>query len=352
MFHAVIVRPNPRWRSAFTLVELLVVIAIIGILVALLLPAIQAARAAALRRQCSSQIRQLALASHNFVDAYKVFPVGRQYIGNNTNRADSGYLSVHFQVLPYLEDGALYRKVTINRSANDVILNAAEKTTVTLFRCPADLTDELLNSSSSANQVGNGRNNYKACAGNLLMSGSNNNGIFIDGKSSSSSSVTRVEIGLMRPSKIKDGLSKTAAFAEAILGDGDPNKVTIPSDWFPMSVSGTIANVKAMDSFNACQSAAMNTGGTDASYSGRNWIYGNMIPTRYNHIMPPNAKGCYVSGSNPNGNGATTASSRHNGGVNLCLADGSTKFVPDDVELPVWHALGSRAGGETANLPD
>ncbi len=81
-----------------------------------------------------------------------------------------------------------------------------------------------------------------------------------------------------------------------------------------------------------------NTGGNDASYSGRNWIYGNMIPTRYSQIMPPNSKSCYVSGSNPNGNGATTASSRHNGGVNLCLADGSTKFVPDDVELTVWHA--------------
>ncbi len=232
MFRAVIVRPNPPRRSAFTLVELLVVIAIIGILVALLLPAIQAARAAALRRQCSSQIRQLALASHNFVDAYKVFPVGRQYIGNNTNRADSGYLSVHFQVLPYIEDGALYRKVTINRSANDVILNAAEKTTVTLFRCPADLTDDMLDASNGANQVGNGRNNYKACAGNLLMSGANNNGIFIDGKSTSSSSVTRVELGSMRPSKISDGLSKTAAFAEAILGDGNPNKSRSPAIGF------------------------------------------------------------------------------------------------------------------------
>ncbi len=155
----------------------------------------------------------------------------------------------------------------------------------------------------------------------------------------------------MRVSKIVDGLSKTAAFSEALLGDGDPNKVSIPSDWFPMTVSGNLNTIAPRVVFDACNSAATNPGGNDASYSGRNWVYGNMIPTRYNHIMPPNSKSCYISNSAPNGNGATTASSRHSGGVNLGMADSSVHFVADDIDVDVWHGLGSRNGREAVALP-
>lgn len=342
-------------RGAFTLVELLVVIAIIGILIALLLPAIQAARAAARRNQCKNNLRQFSIATQNYLEVNRLFPVGRQFIGldssTTTTRADGGYLSVHYQLLPYLEDGVLAKKITIDRANNKVNLNSIQKVEVGLFRCPEDLDDQMTNAGDAGNQVGNARTNYKAAAGNKVTSGVNNNGIFIDGENTTNSTTTVIDSGGMRVSKIVDGLSKTAAFSESLLGDGDPNKVSIPSDWFAMTVAGNLNTITPRVVYDACAAASTPAGGNDASYSGRNWIYGNMIPTRYNHIMPPNSKSCYVSNSAPNGNSATTASSRHSGGVNLGMADASVHFLADEIDLNIWHGLGSRNGGEAVALP-
>jgi len=338
-----------------TLVELLVVIAIIGILIALLLPAIQAARASARRAQCKNNLRQFGVATQNYLEVNRLFPVGRQFIGRDSSgstvRADAGYLSAHFQLLPYIEDGVLAKKLVIDRANNKVNLNSIQKTDVGLFHCPDDLDDRMTNSAHAGNQVGNARTNYKVSAGNKVTSGVANNGIFIDGENSSNSATTVIDRGGMKVSKIVDGLSKTAAFSEAMLGDGNPNTVSVPSDWFAMTVSGNLNTIAPKAVYDACNSAATPTGGKDASYSGRNWVYGNMIPTRYNHIMPPNSKSCYFSNSSPNGNGATTASSRHSGGVNLGMADSSVHFAADEIDLNIWHGLGSRDGRESVTFP-
>ncbi|HEX2476748.1 MAG TPA: DUF1559 domain-containing protein, partial [Lacipirellulaceae bacterium] len=122
-----------RKRSAFTLVELLVVIAIIGILVALLLPAIQAAREAARRTQCKNQVKQLVLSMHNHADALKAFPSGgiypwpiiEDYItpsGTPYTLGDQG-LSWAFQILPYLEEGAVHGIKTNTRIQGTAILS-------------------------------------------------------------------------------------------------------------------------------------------------------------------------------------------------------------------------------------
>jgi prepilin-type processing-associated H-X9-DG protein len=82
------------------------------------------------------------------------------------------------------------------------------------------------------------------------------------------------------------------------------------------------------------------------SFAGRNWINGNYMTTRYNHVMPPNTWSC-TRGNSPNNNGgAVTATSRHPGGVNLALADASVRFIKSTVDLAVWRALGSRDGEE------
>lgn len=126
-----------REQSAFTLVELLVVIAIIGILVALLLPAVQAARESARRTQCVNQLKQFGLAMHNHVDTLKVFPTGgnvphpniEQYVGGGTlNGAARQGLGWGFQLLPYLEQGAIHDL----RDSNTI-----SQTAVPIFNCPS-----------------------------------------------------------------------------------------------------------------------------------------------------------------------------------------------------------------------
>ncbi len=115
-------------RVAFTLVELLVVIAIIGILVGLLLPAVQAAREAARRMQCSNNLKQLGLAMHNYESTFKRFPSG-----NMVGPSFSVGLSVHARLLPYMEQAAMYNMVDFNFAYNHPNNNAARMQNVPLY---------------------------------------------------------------------------------------------------------------------------------------------------------------------------------------------------------------------------
>ncbi len=134
-----------RPRAAFTLVELLVVIAIIGILIALLLPAVQAAREAARRMQCTTRLKQTALAMHNYQSAHRVFPPGNIHDGVR-QRQQWGWAVF---LLPYMERGSLYRELAPNNRRlvdvlNDPIGRILVQTPINTFRCPSDRTDDLL----------------------------------------------------------------------------------------------------------------------------------------------------------------------------------------------------------------
>src|SRR6218665_44955 len=131
-------------RSAFTLVELLVVIAIIGILVALLLPAIQAARAAARRTECSNKLHQLAIASLNFADANQnCLPIGLRATYEH---------SLFSYLLPYLEEASLYKRLDFTKGRMATENEAARNTVVTAYVCP-EYTDELVVPSATAPSV-------------------------------------------------------------------------------------------------------------------------------------------------------------------------------------------------------
>lgn len=340
-------RPDRERVEGFTLVELLVVIAIIAILVALLLPAINAAREAARRMQCTNNLKQMGIAASNYHSARGHFPMGRDRWEETGTESTGRSWSQHSRLLSFVEEFVAEDLIDNKRPPGNSANKRAREIHSGTFLCPSDLPDRML-AREGKNQAGWGRNNYKANAGSdtgQMMSKDGkrwekNNGIFLTNET-------------VRAADIQDGTSKTALFSESVLGDGDVYNVEVPGDWFRIS-----ARAQSPDEVRAaCQEldpSRMLGLQRQVSRSGRNWVWGNYIPTRYNHVMGPNGRSCarHSSGNldanGPNNEGgASTASSRHNGGVNVCRADGSVVFVEEQVNLVVWTALGSRSGGET-----
>jgi prepilin-type N-terminal cleavage/methylation domain-containing protein len=335
-------RPN---RQAFTLVELLVVIAIIGILVALLLPAIQAAREAARRTQCKNNLKQLGLSALNYESSKKELPMGRRrgVDGAGVQMSQWGFLA---RMLPYIEGGNIYDVIDFTKPVDDSVLAITQQPD--FFTCPSDGEDRM--TGTDCGQDGYGRTNYRGNGGsdtgqlspvsNTIEDREQNNGVF----------VANVAIKLKQ---ITDGTSKTAMLSERVLGDGTRQSIDILSDWFRVGGAKTDP-VSKMET--DCPLATLSVGNQQFHCSGRNWVRGDYATSRYNHVLAPNSRSCShnAGGSsltatqvNEDG-GAHTASSRHNGGVNLVCADGSTHFISEDIDILVWRALGSRNGDEPA----
>ncbi|MBN1908290.1 MAG: DUF1559 domain-containing protein [Pirellulales bacterium] len=330
--------------TGFTLVELLVVIAIIGILIALLLPAVQAAREAARRIKCANKLHQMSVAMASYESMNNCFPRG---IILRPNGSVDCHYSVHSRLLPYLELSQLEVDFSLYPDYAEVRLQHIDA-----FRCPSD--DDRIETAppeSWRNHVGWGRNNYKCNGGN----GPGGNQNLVDNVERTNGIVVTGEFVKMKD--VTDGTSQTGCFAEAVIGDGDPNHIDIPGDWFAISSSANSTDTV----YTACLAAGQSPGtGNDkqAGRSGRNWIFANFVTTRYNHIMPPNMFSCVRKLSSatldnqPNEyGGATTASSRHPGGVNFATVDGAVTFINDEVDHYVWWAYGSRNGGETVGNP-
>jgi prepilin-type N-terminal cleavage/methylation domain-containing protein/prepilin-type processing-associated H-X9-DG protein len=333
-------------RSGFTLVELLVVIAIIGILVALLLPAIQAAREAARRTECKNKLRQLAVASLNYETAKKEFPLGRLSgvtLDNNTPLVHWGFLA---RLLPYFESESLHDLIDFDNHDVGVDLHPARLVKIDLFICPSDEEDRL--NSLDCGQPDYGRASYRGNGGGdtgemLVVTGhiddvEQNNGIFVTNRA-------------VRIRQVTDGTSHTAILSEKVRGDAVADVIEVESDWF--KINGT--EQAAEDVYTKCNTLYLaNKVGQSYQFpcGGRNWVRGDYATTRYNHIMPPNSQSCAqnASGSsltaiqvNEDG-GAHTASSRHNGGTNVAMVDGSVQFASDNIDRLVWNAMGTRDG--------
>ena len=337
-------RQSRLGRTGFTLIELLVVIAIIAILIALLLPAVQAAREAARRIQCVNNLKQLGLAAHNYHSINDTFPPAVfSFASGNTN-----LWGQTARLLPLLEQQGLSNSINFSLGVKDPGVATVVQTQVAAFICPSDF-DRMTDSSNTNDFVGYSRINYQANGGNdtgtlnAALTSESNNGVFIAFKT----------IGLAR---ITDGSSNTALYSERVLGDGAPNTVSVPGDWFTITPPST----SRADVYATC--VAQNPIGLvgDAnqnSYGGRTWITGYYTATRYNHLIPPNGISCTdnnnaattVGSATNEGATASTASSRHPGGVNVLFADGSIHFVKNTIGNVVWWALGSKDGGEVVS---
>jgi len=314
---------HSRGRSAFTLVELLVVIAIIGILVGLLLPAVQAAREAARRMQCSNNVKQLGLALQNYHSAMKHFPPGR----------NSNSLSTHTMLLPYMEQSALSSQINQSQAWNSVYNTAFQSVRIPSFICPSDSARSVPTTLAY--------NNYRFNQGTGVLWGNPPtlssdpnfgylapNGVFF----------LNSKIGFR---DLLDGSSNTAAISEHGVGDFN-NGLSSSTDTFWPRTNPTTADEAMRD----CEAIdAQDLSFQRFSNIGAPWTYGYHSTTIYFHSSPPGRRSCMF----PPGRIMTTAKSSHTGGVSLGLCDGSTRFIPISIDLQVWRALGTRNEGDVSN---
>ena len=328
-------RPSP---TAFTLVELLVVIAIIGVLVGLLLPAVQAARESARRTSCVNHLRQLGVAAQNHHDSKGGLPSGADSKAwpSTPNSAWTFYRwSSLAHLAPYLEEanslGIL--NLSIPLYANNLEVTPENKPgvaqVVPLFLCPSDLGHVVA--------PGFGPTNYVACSGTGAGGGTpfDTDGVFYV------NSHTRL-------AEITDGTSHTALMSESILGSpkGTP-LVRDPELDYKWSLSAPLS-----DTFCA------NTPQWNISDPrGFAWVSGEYRCASYNHYYAPNSKQPDCLGTRLGGGpqfqfsayGWRAARSRHPGGVNVLLVDGAVRPVNEEIDPVVWRALSTRAGGEVTS---
>ncbi|HZZ82565.1 MAG TPA: DUF1559 domain-containing protein [Gemmataceae bacterium] len=337
-----------RSRSAFTLIELLVVIAIIAILIALLVPAVQKVREAAARTQCINNLKQIGLAAHNYESANKVLPPGFRgsAVGGYYYFDTWGTLAL---ITPYLEQTAVYNALDLTQTMYQLVppyginaTNAAMTARVPVFMCPSDTMASVCNGAYSV--VGDlGPTNYASCVGTGTTTGQTGwlgSPYDADGVFYAQSKVRLVTI--------TDGTSNTVGAAERLLGTG--------------AESGTVASRSALDvqtmyvnvsqTTDANCAASLNINGSQRR--GYTWVAGEPRCTSYNHYYLPNDKtnpDCVAnfgaSGAvSYTGHGLTTARSRHTGGVNVWMCDGSVRFIQNSIGIQTWRALATRNGGE------
>ncbi len=323
-------------RIGFTLIELLVVIAIIAILIALLLPAVQQAREAARRTQCKNNLKQIGLALHNYHDVYGVFPPGRV---RKTGVADAWYtgnIVWSARILAQLEQNALFNRIDWNQGygASDTDGNAGVDNTfvrqqiIPGFLCPSDPARGGVSWTDPNGVVvtgpaltdAYGRMSYVANGGSGIqdqpLSGVLPNGIVFMGSN----------IGLR---DLTDGTSNTLAVSEGVIGHPYLGATG-------MNPAGTPP---------VCPTTgAVTTGQTDQR--GHSWFWAYRAgKVMFSTGIGPNWKLHYDCNANSNGI-YRAARSYHTGGVQAAMADGSVRFINENIDLNTWRNLGSRSDGQ------
>lgn len=339
-------------RQAFTLIELLVVIAIIGVLIGLLLPAVQKVREAASRASCQNNLKQLGLAVAHFESARSHFPPAFPATPQSPYDLLPAYFhswSVLAQINPFLEQETIYNKMNLkiptyvppffNISTENQF---AVQQIVRSFLCPSDSIIELKGGYGVPVM---GPTNYAVCLGTGTTQGGPPFGSpwDADGMFRAKSPVRAQDVG--------DGLSFTAMMSESTLGDG-PEGFNGP---MPASAQRVYAYVNSGTPLTESACTAATRWNVDRR-RGFLWATGEIRCASYNHYLKPNdpMPDCVSNVINPGptnltASGFRAARSVHSGGVNVLFGDGSARFIGNNIPLATWWAISTRSGGETVD---
>lgn len=338
-------------RRGFTLVELLVVIAIIGVLVALLLPAVQSAREAARRMKCGNNMKQLALATHNYEQTLNALPPGSIVTRLPSGWIWTSYLGIHGRILPFIEQNNVSDKMNLDTVYGDLYNMEATGRTIDAYVCPSEVRPDPLQHTVYGLI---GPANYGFCMGDWYVWRG------VDGTGPDNRSVIGVNTIRRRWASVTDGLSNTLLLSEVknyqvtvrdcagFSNIPDPNNIP-PPNADPLTVC---------PEYGAGGCAYFTNAHTQ-------WAEMSVSHIGFTTAWPPNKK-------TPGGPGmafpdvdvmtmrerlggptfaAITSRSYHPTGVQTARCDGSVAFVGSSVDGFVWRALGSMNGGEPNTTP-
>jgi len=348
-----------RSGSGFTLIELLVVIAIIAILIGLLLPAVQKVREAAARMKCSSSLRQLAIACHNFHDQNNRLPPGS---ANDTSPFGNGAVgwgsSWKVYILPYIEQGNIYNLWQFNNNSgyvNTANLNiVGGNVSIPVYRCPSSPAPDRGSRGGSNPTNGLMIDSYTGIAGSVIPGFVGATPVYNVNCCNGGNSLATDNGILFAQSKvtmtgITDGTSNTILVGEQSDHLRDPNRQPLTAGY----TSGFGPTGLYMWTMGAANTPPGSSGSTG------DYRHFNCTSVRYSinavGIVAAGTVGTSATAHNAgvHNDGGTNfpLSANHTGGVNVAMGDGSVRFLSNTTDLATLSALCTRAGGEVIANP-
>lgn len=336
-------------RRGVTLIELLVVIAIIGILVALLLPAIQAAREAGRRASCQNNLRQLAVAVQNYESAHRAYPPSALFAPGAAIATNNQSWSIHGRILPYLEEESAIVQVNLNVAWDAQLDTGVPTMRIATYLCPTEANDVVrLNATGQPyiypHTYGFNFGTWKVW--DPVRNTGGDGSFYVNSR--------------LRPAHFTDGLSRTLCVAEVKAFTSYFRNTSDPGAAVPDSPDA-IAGFAGGANFKLGPQTNDNTGHTE-------WCDGRVHHSGFTTVFEPNTVVPYTHtdgrtydvdfNSRQEGTSATqttyaavTSRSYHSHGVYVAVMDGSVHFVREEVSPIVWRAGGTRAGEEPELRP-